>query len=872
MSNVGVRVWNAVDFSHGDLDIGGFVLGVAWSRQGRILAAASHEISVWDIDNTQSLYTFELGVNHVAWSPDSQWITAPSSDGTIRVWNSKNGEERVILEGHTETVNYLAFSSEGRVLVSSSIDENKVRLWRCDTWSPVVSFNVPGAGSLAFHPENSRLAVATNHGIELFDLDIDLLLTQTAKPPAAYTSAKIVLVGDSGVGKTGLGWRLAHGSFKEHASTHGQQFWVLDQLRTTRDDGMQCEAILWDLAGQPDYRVIHALSLEDADLALVLFDPTRGDEPLKGVEYWLKQLGSRALLVGARSDRGTARLTHEELSAYVQRRNLLGWMYTSAYTGDGLPELIAKIQQSIDWNRKPATITTTTFKNIKDYVLRLKENTRRNKKVILTAAELRTRLQRAHKRWKFSDDEMLTAIGHAANHGYVSKLKSSKGETSILLAPELLNNVAASLVLKARANPKGLGSLEEQSILSGEYESPALANLSARERDILLDSAASKLLEFHICFRENDPLTSRAYLIFPELINLKKPLLDDEKPTEEGVAYTVIGAIENVYASLVVLLGYTQTFTRTAQWQNHARYEVGEGLVCGFRLEEEREGELDFVLYFGTDVGEPVRGLFQNLFEAFLARRNLTVYRYEPVSCKNEHRLNRAVVRQRSALGFAFCNECGERMTLPKSDKPIQLIRSQLADVAAAELRSRFEHALFRLKAFITDAKKPVPSCFVSYAWDNGPHDRWVERELVSDLRKAGINVVFDRSDNARIGASILRFVELIGTCDRVIVVGTPLYRIKYDTGLIVAAEGDLIGQRMLGAESKKETVLPVLREGTEETSFPFDLQKRVYADFTRSETYFHEFMNLAFTLYDMNPQDPIAMELVQSLQAANLR
>ena len=62
-----------------------------------------------------------------------------------------------------------------------------------------------------------------------------------------YTTAKIVLVGDSGVGKTGLGWRLAHDEFKEQASTHGQQFWMLDSLATTRGDGTDCEAVLWDL-------------------------------------------------------------------------------------------------------------------------------------------------------------------------------------------------------------------------------------------------------------------------------------------------------------------------------------------------------------------------------------------------------------------------------------------------------------------------------------------------------------------------------------------------------------------------------------------------------------------------------------------------
>lgn len=71
--------------------------------------------------------------------------------------------------------------------------------------------------------------------------------------------------------------------------------------------------MLWDLAGQPDYRLIHALFLDDADLVLVLFDPTRNDDPLAGVEFWLKQLkvghpaggGPPTVLIAARSDRGT---------------------------------------------------------------------------------------------------------------------------------------------------------------------------------------------------------------------------------------------------------------------------------------------------------------------------------------------------------------------------------------------------------------------------------------------------------------------------------------------------------------------------------------------------------------------------------------
>src|SRR5205823_12752648 len=162
---------------------------------------------------------------------------------------------------------------------------------------------------------------------------------------------------------------------------------------------------------------------------------------------------------------------------------------------------------------------------------------------------------------------------------YVKRLRTSKGEERILLAPELLNNLAASFVLEARRNPKGLGSLEEKRLLASEYSFPELEKLSPGERDILLDSAALLFLKRNICFRETDPLGGKSYLVFPELINLKKPVLEDEQPTEDGVAYTISGAVENVYASLVVLLGYTQTFTRTDQWRSQARYEVGDGLI-----------------------------------------------------------------------------------------------------------------------------------------------------------------------------------------------------------------------------------------------------------------------------------------------------
>jgi small GTP-binding protein len=731
--------------------------------------------------------------------------------------------------------------------------------------------------SVAFHPHLPILAAVGPAGkrrddsvVYLWELDVDRLLTHSAIPSVSYTTAKIVLVGESGVGKTGLGWRLAHGEFVEHASTHGQQFWLLDELGGTGADGTKRQAILWDLAGQPDYRLIHALYLDDADLALVLFDPTHGEDPLRGVEYWLRQLGRQRpiILVAARRDRGAPRLSTEEVEAFCAERGLRGSVATSALRGDGLDELVGQMRAAIRWDKRPTTVTTQTFKRIKNSLWELKEAPR-PKKAILSPAELRARLEQEYPDTEFTDDELLTAVGHLSNHGYVAQLRTSRGEPRILLAPVLLNNLAASMVLEARRNPKGLGSLEEQQVLTGGYHFPELAQLSAEESEVLLDSAVAMFLAHSVCFRETDPLTAHSYLVFPELINLKKPMVADEQPLEEGAAYTVSGAVENVYASLVVLLGYTSTFTRTNQWRDHARYVVGDGLVCGLRKEAEREGELEFVLYFGATVGTPIRTLFQSLFESFLARRELTVRRYEVVRCADSHQLNRAVVRERLAQGtnYAFCPECGQRVALPAADTPIELTQAQAADRdtqrQVATQRSRFEQALFRLQTYVTQEGIPAPDCFISYAWGEQRHERWVEQELAVDLSNAGITVMLDRWENTRIGASVPRFVERIAGARRVIVVGTPLYRTKYDNNqpmgaFVVAAEGDLIGNRMIGSEADKESVLPALLDGTSESSFPPLLQGRVYADFRPAQRYLPTAFDLIASLYQISSDERV--------------
>ncbi len=158
---------------------------------------------------------------------------------------------------------------------------------------------------------------------------------------------------------------------------------------------------------------------------------------LSGVEFWLKQLkveasppsGTPTILIAARSDRGTPRLTQEELVAFCKQRGIKAYLSTSAKAGEGIEELIQQMQDLIPWDDKTATVTTETFKRIKDFVLNLKEDSRRLE-VILKPEELRQRLEKTDHRWKFSDDEMLTAVTHLAESRLCDAAKNLAGRAT----------------------------------------------------------------------------------------------------------------------------------------------------------------------------------------------------------------------------------------------------------------------------------------------------------------------------------------------------------------------------------------------------------------------------------------------------------
>src|SRR2546430_2699797 len=73
---------------------------------------------------------------------------------------------------------------------------------------------------------------------------------------------------------------------------------------------------------------------------------------------------------------------------------------------------------------------------------------------------------------------------------------------------------------------------------------------------------------------------------------------------------------------------------------------------------------------------------------------------------------------------------------------PLRIIRFHFGRLMPI---TSYETALVRVKGVVRDRKDTtVPTCFVSYAWGNTAHERWVSR-LSDDLSNAAIEVVLDQ-------------------------------------------------------------------------------------------------------------------------------
>lgn len=143
---------------------------------------------------------------------------------------------------------------------------------------------------------------------------------------------KVVLIGDSGVGKSNLLSRFTRNEFNlETKSTIGVEF----ATRSIQTEGKTIKAQIWDTAGQERYRAITSAYYRGAVGALLVYDISK-HATYKNVERWLAELRENAdrniviMLVGNKSDLRHLREVPTEEAKEFAEKNRLSFIETSA--------------------------------------------------------------------------------------------------------------------------------------------------------------------------------------------------------------------------------------------------------------------------------------------------------------------------------------------------------------------------------------------------------------------------------------------------------------------------------------------------------------------------------------------------------------
>ena len=163
----------------------GNVLAVAFSRDGKLLAAGGETLRLWDPATAKPVgapLTGHTGlVRAVAFSPDGKLLATAGDDATLRLWDASTGKPTgELLTGHSGEVSGVAFSPDGKLLATTG--DATVRLWNPATSEPV---GTPMTGhtdlvtAVAFSPDGKLLATTGD------DATVRLWNPATGKPARA---------------------------------------------------------------------------------------------------------------------------------------------------------------------------------------------------------------------------------------------------------------------------------------------------------------------------------------------------------------------------------------------------------------------------------------------------------------------------------------------------------------------------------------------------------------------------------------------------------------------------------------------------------------------------------------------------------------
>ncbi|XP_074837247.1 ras-related protein Rab-13 [Carettochelys insculpta] len=143
---------------------------------------------------------------------------------------------------------------------------------------------------------------------------------------------KLLLIGDSGVGKTCLVIRFAERSFAgTYISTIGIDF----KIRTVEVEGKKVKLQVWDTAGQERFKTITTAYYRGAMGIILVYDIT-DERSFENIQNWMKSIkenasaGVERLLLGNKCDMESKRKVPRERAEKLAKEHGIRFFETSA--------------------------------------------------------------------------------------------------------------------------------------------------------------------------------------------------------------------------------------------------------------------------------------------------------------------------------------------------------------------------------------------------------------------------------------------------------------------------------------------------------------------------------------------------------------
>lgn len=258
-----------------------WVTALAFSPDSKTLAACADSIYLWNTDASDVKATFkalDTSFNALAFSPNGRLLASGCSDGSVRLWNATAQKEglggkigqympTLKLKGHKERVNILAFSPDGKTLLSGS-DDGTIRAWDTTTGRQIYTCpgHMVGIRSIAVSEQTNILTSSDSYPTQVRLWDIknghQLSASYFGFTPSETISPNATTIALDDISDRNLRlWDIQNRRYRIYLKGHGYTSESLlhteiafskdeEMLATSPSRGRIGEIHLWDIGSQ----------------------------------------------------------------------------------------------------------------------------------------------------------------------------------------------------------------------------------------------------------------------------------------------------------------------------------------------------------------------------------------------------------------------------------------------------------------------------------------------------------------------------------------------------------------------------------------------------------------------------------------------